>query len=850
MEQELKQLTNLDLQENQLKVIRDKYLKNSPTVEDWLKNVCHNISLSEILHSDKVSEEEIFEGVNYEKVPYESKGETKHMYLLHKGLETQSEMHGNFKKFVQNLENIAYKYPEIISETEEDFYELLSNFKFLPNSPTLMNAGRDLQQLSACYVLPVEDSIENIYESVKNMALIHKSGGGTGFSFSNLRPSGDAVKTTKGVSSGPVSFMQIFDKSTDVVKQGGTRRGANMGILHYNHPNIKDFIEMKKEQGIMENFNVSVTIDQDFIKAVKNNEEYNLVNPRTGNIEGTQNAKELWDMLVKGAWETGDPGVIVIDRINQTGSNATPHLGEISATNPCGEQPLLPYEPCNLGSINLSKFVKEDGGDFDYDELKDTVYKCTRFLDDVIDINSYPIRKIEEMAKKSRRIGLGVMGWAEALVQLGIPYGSQEALNKAEEVMKFINMSCMKASEELADERGIFPAWKGSIYDKDSKYFRGQEFFPRHSARTTIAPTGTIAITAGLQGSGIEPFFAVAYVRYNAAGIDALKKGETPREEDTFFEVNPYFEQVAQKHNYFGLQKEELYQKINDNHKSVQGIEEIPEEIQKLFKTSHDLTPEDHVLIQCAFQKYTDNAVSKTVNLKNEATVKDVEDVYMLAYENGAKGITIYRDGSKNFQILNVSEKKQEKESDSQGEKQKTEQKQQQIAQRREGGREEIADYYKIDTGHGPVHIHINYDDIGPTQIFANISPTGTEISGLTSALAIVLSKYFELGGDPKRILKHLNSIKSEKPFGFGKNRIDSIPHAISTALKKHLKKTGKIQSMDEQTDPNSSANTQDNQAEEPNSNMYCPQCYSANVGMVAGCPEPTCFDCGYSKCS
>ncbi len=837
---ELQNLTKLNLTENQVKVIKDKYLKDSPTIEEWLRTVSHNIALSDLLHSEKVNKEDIFFGVNYKDVTYDSRGKIAHMWLLHHGLANHNLKEENFRKFVKNLNEIAKRNPELISRTEEEFYELMSNFKFLPNSPTLMNAGRDLQQLSACYVLPVGDSIEEIYSSVKNMALIHKSGGGTGFSFSKLRPSGDQVKSTKGISSGPLSFMQIFDKSTDVVKQGGTRRGANMGILHYTHPNIFDFIDMKKTPGVMENFNVSVTIDERFMKAVKEDQEYELINPHNKEVAGKVRAKEVWDKLVKGAWETGDPGIIMIDRMNMTGSNATPHIGEIESTNPCGEQPLLPYEPCNLGSINLSKFVNQTGSDFDYEALRKCVFTCTHFLDNVIDINDYPIAEIEEMAKKTRRIGLGIMGWAESLVMMGIPYNSPEALRKAEEVMKFINVSCMNASEELGEQRGLFPAWKGSIYDKSSIYFRGQEFFPRHSARTTIAPTGTIGIASGLQGAGIEPFFAVVYVRYNAAGIDALKAGKTPAEKDTFFEVNPLFEKIAEENSYFGLKKEDLYMKINDNHKSLVGISEIPNNVQNLFLTSHDLKPRDHIMMQCAFQKYTDNAVSKTVNLKNEATVKDVEEVYMLAYENGAKGVTVYRDGSKQFQILNISDKKKSKE--------KAEEKK---AVRREKKLTEDSDYYMIETGQGPLHIHINYDEEGPTRIFANLSPTGTEISGMAAALAIVLSKYLELGGDPTRILKHLNSIKSERPFGFGKNRIDSVAHAFSVAIRNHLVKTGKIKVLEpEKNGHDVPVQSTKVQAQDYNSVLHCPKCFSSNVGMMAGCSEPTCFDCGYSKCS
>ncbi len=828
--EELKQLTQLNLRENQLKVIKDKYLKNSPTVEHWLKGVCHNIALGDLLHSESVTEAEVFQDINNKKTEYDSRGQLARVNLIHKGILDPKERTLNFKRYMENLEDLNIKYPGIIAQTEDKFYELLSSFKFLPNSPTLMNAGRDLQQLSACYVLPVEDSIEGIYSSVKNMALIHQSGGGTGFSFSRLRPRGDVVKTTHGISSGPLSFMQIFDKSTDVVKQGGTRRGANMGILHYTHPNILDFIDMKKTPGVLENFNISVTIDEKFMQAVKNNKDYELINPRDKEVVGKLNAKDVWKKLIKGAWETGDPGIIMIDRINDTNSNATPHLGEIESTNPCGEQPLLPYEPCNLGSINLSKFVK--GNDFSYEELRECVFTATHFLDNVIDVNNYPVSEIEEMAKKTRRIGLGVMGWAEALVKLKIPYSSHEALKKAEEVMKFINVSCLKASEELAEKRGIFPAWKGSVYDRESSFFRGQEYFPRHSARTTIAPTGTIGITAGLHGAGIEPFFAIAYVRYNAAGIDSLKKGETPEKENTFFEVNPLFEEIAKENSYFGLGKEELYMKINDNHKTILGINEIPKQIQELFLTSHDLTPEEHVYMQCAFQKYIDNAVSKTVNLKNSATEKDVENVYLLAFENGAKGVTVYRDGSKQFQVLNITDKKEDK-------------------KKKKDRTRELSDYYMIDTGHGPIHLHLNYDEDGPTKVFANISPMGTEISGLSNALSIVLSKYFELGGDPIRILKHLNSIKSEKPYGFGKNRIDSIPHAISVALRNHLIKTGKIKTIESMSeDLKGKKEMFPEKTKEAEKKLHCSKCFSANVGMVSGCAEPTCFDCGYSKCS
>ena len=514
----------------------------------------------------------------------------------------------------------------------------------------------------------------------------------------------------------------------------------------------------------------------------------------------------------------------------------------------CGEQPLLSSEPCNLGSINLSKFVKEDLSDMDWNRLRNCVHSCIHFLDNVIDMNNYPLPQIEWMAKINRRIGLGVMGWAETLAVLNIPYNTDEAIKKAEEVMKFIDDEAMKFSQDIAKERGVFPAWKDSIFDKEGKYFRGQEAYPRNCARTTIAPTGTIALTAGLQGAGIEPFFAVVYVRYNAQAIDALRKGEKPNPKDVFYEINPLFRKIAEEQNYFGLQEQELLDKIEKNHKSLVGIQEIPDEIQRRFLTSHDLNPMDHIMMQTAFQKYTNNAVSKTINLRNEATEDDVRECYTLAYELGCKGVTIYRDGSKTQQVLNLSEKKtvQEKEAETP-----------EIIQRPKKTYE-LSSYYEITTGQGPLHVHINYDEQGPTKIFANISPTGTEISGMTTALGILLSKYFEIGGDPVRILKHLNSIKGDRSYGFGPKRVDSVPHAISKVLRDHLIKTGKLKNGEngQTTLTSGLTNVPEKSALEDEKpgfiqiSLYCPKCFSANVAMQSGCTKPTCLDCGYSECS
>jgi len=1643
----------IELSENQVKVIKDKYLKDSPTIEAWLDVVATNLALGEVLHVKSVSEKEVFQGVNYKIVEKEvAEGKKSRMILLHHGLTKTDDRAANFKKFLWNLENLTETNKEAgiaFEKAREEFYQLLSNFEFLPNSPTLMNAGRALQQLSACYVLPIEDSIEGWMKTIGDAAIIHKSGGGTGFSASRVRPKGEAVSSTKGVSSGPLSPLKMIDEVTNQIKQGGcvalqtrvateqglvkigeivpqtlqvnswtqhsmmvmtdtgatlsdegynngesavltlrttngytvtatpqhrfrvideqgeyvwkhlqdiqqgdwvalqmdayprkteyqmpafvygahgnaervilptlpskelgefagyfigdgacswnengtgriilsfaddhpdtraymhqlmlglfgllpaeqkkendnstnsyynrtilvhwmknlgivkesalaaavpeiafragrefakgfvrglftadgtvsedgyvslssvsekliddtqqlllalgiptgksikparedrygnnpvyllriiterglcrfaeeigflaekknaklsqshawecndiiprqeeklkeiyhgpgrgctagkksrgadrqlyhdlqhylpgmsakrnltykrlkelaakhekmrksslawflannqfydqvvslqegktytvdlsvpenntyiangfvshnTRRGANMGILSVYHPNILEFINCKKEKGFLENFNISVAIDEPFMQKVKNNEEYWLINPKDNTMVQKMNAREVFTMMVKGAWQTGDPGYVVIDRINNSDSNPTPHIGAIESTNPCGEQPLLPYEPCfapetlittkegvetieglykkqeagkeiviatdnrtigkeglqfrpalvsktgykeivevelfngqaikltpnhqiftengwkradelvtgervhiqkesifaanenlvvhqllaaekehafygwlsgdgwfldgkrpcagicfgfdekfaqeqlipyfreildcdsksyidrndvvqivtekkgaieklrkigfkgakaphkeipeylltadeeviraylgglfsadggiassrrrvqltsaspklikqvqllllnlgivsrinkstkeertwydlaingkyydlyaeligfplsptkqelmmlklgkqqrkrairetsrvrritsagfaevyditepethsliangivvhncNLGSINLSRFVRSDGKDMDWEALEECTGKCVRLLDNVIDVNNYPLQEIEEIAKGNRRIGLGVMGWAESLAMMGLAYNSDAAIEKAEQVMKCINDAAMIASEELGGQRGIFPNWKNSIFDKNGRYFRGKEATPRHCARTTIAPTGTIGITAGLQGAGIEPFFAVAYVRYNAAGIDALKRGDKPAEKDTFFEVNPLFRKIAEQHHFFGMQEQDLWTKIENNHKAVVGIKEIPEAIQRMFLTAHDLGPMDHVRMQIAFQKHTNNAVSKTVNLRNEATEEDVRAVYMLGYEHGVKGITIYRDGSKDQQVLNLFEKKKEEKVEK--------------AKKRDLAFGDMSVYYEMITGQGPLHIHINYDEDGPTKVFTNIAPIGTEISGLTTAMGILTSKYFEMGGDPVKLIRHLNSIKGDKPIGFGPKRIDSIPHALAKALRDHLLKTNKLKQMDGQaileTGQQKLVATTSHQREQTVielKSLYCPKCFSANVEVVGGCSGPTCFDCGHSEC-
>jgi ribonucleoside-diphosphate reductase alpha chain len=530
--------------------------------------------------------------------------------------------HGNVIETPARLFRRITKAIALDPESEEEFLNMLAALEFLPNTPTLMNAGTDLGQLSACFVIPVEDSLVGIFDAVKHMAIIQQSGGGTGFSFSRLRPKGDIVRSTKGVASGPVTFMRVFDTTTDVIKQGGKRRGANMGILRADHPDIIEFITSKTKEGFLTNFNISVAVDDKFMNAVLDDGEYELINPRNKEVVKKVRAREMWNLIITMAWRTGDPGVVFIDEINR--HNPTPQVGEMESTNPCGEQPLLPYESCNLGSINLATMVKED--EIDREKLEKTINTAVKFLDNVIDVNKYPLREIEEITNANRKIGLGVMGFADMLVQLGIPYDSEDALKTGEEIMSFIQEKSHAASEKLAEGRGAFPNFPGSIY-KNKKPLR-------NSTVTTVAPTGTISIIAGCS-SGIEPLFAVSFVRNVMEGTKLL-------------EVNPYFEAVAKERGFYS---EELMMRIAKQG-TLAGIEEVPEDVTRVFVTAFDIAPEWHVRMQAAFQKYTDNAVSKTINFPHDVDIKEVEKAYMLAYELKCKGITVYRYGSKAQQVL------------------------------------------------------------------------------------------------------------------------------------------------------------------------------------------------------
>ena len=533
-----------------------------------------------------------------------------------------------FERVAANVALADQKYGLDVELAKADFLQLMLAKDFIPNSPTLMNAGTEIQQLSACFVLPVEDSMEGIFESIKNAALIHKSGGGTGFSFTRLRQKGAHVGTTGGVASGPISFMQVFDAATNVIKQGGKRRGANMGVLRVDHPDILNFITCKEKDNQITNFNISVGITETFMDAVKNNSNYDLISPAKKEVVGQLNAKRVFDLICTMAWKNGEPGVIYIDRMNSPRSNPTRVLGEVESTNPCGEQPLLPYESCNLGSINLANHTR--GNEVDWDKLKQTVHTAVHFLDNVIDMSKFPIEKISHMVKSNRKIGLGVMGFADMLIKLRLPYNSENAFQLADKVMHFINQEAKVTSVKLAKIKGTFPNFENSVYH-DGK----EENRVRNATRTTIAPTGSISII-GSCSSGIEPLFAISYLR------------KTPQFE--LLEVNPLFEEVAREEGFY---TPELMKKIARKG-SIQDVEEIPETIKKIFVTAMDLKPEDHVKMQAAFQKHVDNAVSKTVNFSYSATVEDVSKVFLLSHELGCKGITIYRDGSRDVQVLNI----------------------------------------------------------------------------------------------------------------------------------------------------------------------------------------------------
>ncbi len=717
-----------------------------------------------------------------------------------------------------------------IRQTSDEFYSMISSLQFMPNSPTLMNAGRPLGQLSACFVLPVGDSMEEIFETIKHAALIHKSGGGTGFSFSRLRPRNSMVASTSGVASGPISFMKVFNSATEAVKQGGTRRGANMGILRVDHPDIEEFISCKDDVSQVTNFNISVAITADFMQAVKEQRDYQLRDPRTGEpyvINGkvmTKNATKIFNDIVQHAWQTGEPGIIFIDRMNERSPN--PDLEMIEATNPCGEQPLPPYDSCNLGSINLGEFtVDEFPRDFDpnnepekgvdWDKLRNVVKTATHFLDNIIDANKYPIPEIETQTRRNRRIGLGVMGWADLLVKLRVPYNSESALRLGEKMMEFINNEGHFFSSELARSRGKFPNWEKSRFAKDNVLMR-------NATVTTIAPTGTISIIAGCS-SGIEPYYAVSFVRNVMDGTKLI-------------DVNPLFERIARKRGFYS---KELMEKIADDN-SLQGIEDVPRDVRELFITAADVTPEHHIRMQAVFQKHCDSSVSKTINMDHSATQQDVFDAYWLAYELGCKGVTIYRDGSRPMQVLSTGKtKKAESGAPTVPEPKPIKKKVEAPAPaaKSEGEKETgvIAERpdsltgitERIRTGYGNLYITINAHNGRPFEVFAQIGKSGWSTMADSEAICRMISLALRSGVPVEEIIEQLTGIGGESPLYQNGELVKSIPDAIALVLKKHFG-NGKEYRRDSTYHDN------------------CPDC-GTRLEHDSGCV--TCRGCGYNKC-
>ena len=733
-------------------------------------------------------------------------------------VETPEEMFRRVAKNIAEADKL-YRKSKNIKETEEEFYKIMANLEFLPNSPTLMNAGRDLQQLSACFVLPIEDSMGSIFETIKDTALIHKSGGGTGFSFSRLRPKNSPVRSTGGISSGPVSFMKVFNSATQAVKQGGTRRGANMGILRVDHPDILEFITCKENDKAITNFNISIGITEDFIKKAMRDEEYELIEPHTKSVSKKLNAKKVLSLIVKMAWRNGEPGIVFLDRLNK--DNPTPKLGEIESTNPCGEQPLLPYESCNLGSINLSVMVKEDQKEIDWEKLEKTVKVAVHFLDNVIDMNEYPLKRIKEMTEANRKIGLGAMGFADMLIKMGIKYNSEEGILIAEKLMKFVLEKTIDASRQLAKERGAFPNLGKSIYAKHAKMRL------RNATLTTIAPTGSISIIAGCS-SGIEPLFALSYVRKIL-------------DNERLVEVHPYFEKIAKKENFYSP---ELIKQIAEKG-SIEAIEEIPWHVRELFVTSFDITPSWHIRMQAAFQRHTHNAVSKTVNFPHESTEEDIRNVYMLAYETSCKGVTVYRDRSREEQVLNIEKEKKAT-----------------ISKIVPRPRPNVTygTTTKISTGCGNLYVTINEDEMGlPFEVFMQMGKAGGCAMSQLEAIGRLVSLALRSGIELNSIIEQLKGIRCPSPSWEKGGRIFSCSDAIARAIERRLGKVKKInKEKTENTQPpaqNNKTATQDSQdsnvklmTEKKTGNIVgvCPDCGGA-LWHIEGCM--ICKACGYSKC-
>ncbi len=736
-------------------------------------------------------------------------------------VETPEEMYERVARVISDVEkdyNSGYSSEELF----EKFYNMMVEFYFQPNSPTLMNAGTPLGQLSACFVLPVEDSMDAIFEAIKRTAIIHKTGGGTGFSFSRLRPRNDIVKSTGGIASGPVSFMKVFNEATEAVKQGGRRRGANMGILRVDHPDILEFIDAKKKEGELSNFNISVAITDSFMDALYKDEEYELINPRTKKVQGKLKAKEVFDKLVYGAWRNGEPGVIFIDRINE--KHPIKGAGEIESTNPCGEQPLLPYESCNLGSINLAKFVKgkqyllehkqratlnEALDKIDWDKLEEITKLAIHFLDNVIDANYFPFKEIAEMTRANRKIGLGIMGFADMLIQLGIPYRSKDALVIAEKVMSFIQEKGLEKSRELGEKKGNFPNIDLSVHKPPM----------RNGTITTIAPTGTISMIADTS-SGIEPLFTIAYKKNVLQG-------------ESLVYANKYFEELSHERGFYS---KELWEKVAVA-KSIKDFKEIPEDVRDIFDTTFDIEPLHHVDMQAAFQKHVDNAVSKTINMPNSAKVEDVEVVYKEAYKKGLKGITVYRDGSRQVQVLETAKKEDASYKDIRNPRPRP-----QVVKGRT---------YRMQTEMGTLYITINEDDKGLLEVFVHLGKSGSSVMAFTEAIGRLISLSLRSGVNPNEIVKQLKGIKSSTPIRQEDgNVVFSVPDAIAKSLERYLQGGEQLELL-----PGSSSlakvpivlgSAKEEKKASSSEADICPECGGVLI-YQEGCY--VCRDCGYSKC-
>ena len=764
-----------------------------------------------------------------------------------------------------------------VEEVARSFYELMTTGRFEPNSPTLMNAGRPLGQLSACFVLPVEDALSNgasgIYDTLRAMALVHQSGGGTGFSFSKLRPEGDTVRSTMGVASGPVSFMRLYDASTEVVKQGGTRRGANMGILRVDHPDIREFITCKNDTSQVTNFNISVAMTDAFMRAVRNGEEYDVVSPRTGQVVGREKSREIFAMIVEGAWKTGEPGVFFVDRANE--HNPVPRLGSYEATNPCGEQPLLAYDVCNLGSINVGAFARdghferpEDG--IDWDAFRRVAHLSTHFLDNVIDANRYPLDEIDDLAKKIRRVGLGIMGWADLLVRLGVRYDSDEGVALGRTVMAFIEEETRVASEKLAEARGVFPAWEESIWGPDDECARdasGNRIRDHRRLRncnlTTVAPTGTISIIAGCSG-GIEPLFAVAFMR-NQAGV-------------MMPDVNEDFVARAKSE---GWHSDDLMKRIAEE--GHIHFDEVPQEVQDVFRTAHDITPEWHVRMQAAFQAHVDSAISKTTNFAFEATRTDVRKIYEMAFELECKGVTVYRDGSRPMQVLSTGKTGQEDESgafpeleelkgqlaDARAEKHELEGVLDKVRlQLKEHDREAAAARHKrqrpsmlrgrtmkLESPLGDLYVTINEDDKGkPFEVFCTVGKAGGAAMADSEAIGRLISLSLRSGIPITAVRDQLRGISCDRAVGVGPQKVLSAPDAIAQAIERYLAEKEGVQEML----PIEVPVTVKGGAGVAGQGEYvvdhtaqtlgaCPDCGAGQLAFEEGCKR--CYVCGFSEC-